>query len=92
MFPDSGAQWPFWMSSPEKGPSQPTPASLGLSTELTAAVGEWVEYWRVHCEANLEWDTPAHRTHFAAEARAIRDRIARELGPDHEVVLVEGVY
>jgi hypothetical protein len=56
-FMDWGHAWPFWESNAEK--SDPEPADLGLSNELTAAIRSWSATHEAHLSHSTGWDDPA---------------------------------
>ncbi len=71
--------WPLW----EEGENL-DPATLPLSAGLQARLTAWAEAF----DASLDWDDPGHsppmqpevRAVFLAEARALAEDTARELG------------
>lgn len=89
MFPDSGVDWPFWETS--NGPSQPSPADLGLSAEVTRRLRDWVDFWRIHCEAQLAWDAETNRQAFLKDGEELRAAVLDELPEGFEVTLLPGI-
>lgn len=57
VFPDYSNSWPIWESGAEM--NDPTPADLGLSSELTAAMRAWYDFWLSHNRYDRGWDSQA---------------------------------
>lgn len=86
VFPDYGADWPLW----EDGLMFPD--DYALSTELTAELRDWVDFWEANFHHLSGWNEPALRAGWIASGREITERLRAEVGADIEVEYDETQY
>jgi len=77
VYPDYSATWPLWESTAEN--NTPTPADLGLSSELEADIRRWFDFWEVHFHWERGWDSDESQLQSAAAGKQFVAQLRKEV-------------
>ncbi len=81
LFPDYSRDWPLWENATptwDVGYTT-TPATYGLSPELTADIAEWNAFWEARFDDADGWDTVEARDTWGATGEQIARRLGEEV-------------
>lgn len=83
VYPDYAAIWPLW--EPAAANNTPTPADLGLSSELEADIRSWLDFWEIHFHWEKGWDSHASELQSAASGQKFVAQLRKEVAPFADV-------
>ena len=81
LFPDYSRNWPLWENStPTRDVGYATtPATYGLSEELTTDLDAWNAFWEAHFDDASGWDSIEARDQWGATGEQIARRLSEEV-------------
>ena len=88
VFPELGNPWPLWESGSEN--YTPTPADLGLSSQLEAAIRDWYDYWLAHHQWETGWDSAEAAERSAASGELFVEQLRSEVSAFADVEYKKG--
>ena len=81
VFPDYSRDWPLWENStPDRDVGYTTtPATYGLSEQLTARIAVWNAFWEAHFDDAHGWDSVRARDRWGATGEEIARLLSEEV-------------
>lgn len=79
--PDFGRDWPLWEDDIEGDILSifSSPDDYGLSTDLTAQLRAWFDFWLSHYDPNTLWDSSSNHSAWHQDGRRIAAAMRREV-------------